>query len=77
MISVALSMLFLPLLSASVTLFFLRKNGNLASLLSVSTSGGIVVLALSLIFSYNQETLAWDTTWFSMGGVGVALWLFN
>ena len=68
MISVALSMLFLPLLSASVTLFFLRKNGNLASLLSVSTSGGIVVLALSLIFSYNQETLAWDTTWFSMGG---------
>lgn len=68
MISVALSMLFLPLLSASVILFFLRKNGNLASLLSVSTSGGIVVLALSLIFSYNQETLAWDTTWFSMGG---------
>lgn len=68
MISVALSMLFLPLLSASVTLFFLRKNGNLASLLSVSTSGGILVLALSLIFSYNQETLAWDTTWFSMGG---------
>ena len=68
MISVALSMLFLPLLSASVTLFFLRKNGNLASLLSVSTSGGILVLALSLIFSDNQETLAWDTTWFSMGG---------
>ena len=68
MISVALSMLFLPLLSASVTLFFLRKNGNLASLLSVSTSGGILVLALFLIFSVNQETLAWDTTWFSMGG---------
>ena len=68
MISVALSMLFLPLLSASVTLFFLRKNGNLASLLSVSTSGGILVLALFLIFSDNQETLAWDTTWFSMGG---------
>jgi len=38
MISIALSMLFLPLLSAAVTLLFLRKNGNLASLLSVSTA---------------------------------------
>ena len=68
MISIALSMLFLPLLSAAVTLLFLRKNGNLASLLSVSTAGGILVLALGLIFSDNPTPLAWDTTWFAMGG---------
>jgi len=61
-------MLFLPLLSAAVTLLFLRKNGNLASLLSVSTAGGILVLALGLIFSDNPDALAWDTTWFAMGG---------
>ena len=68
MISIALSMLFLPLLSAAVTLLFLRKNGNLASLLSVSTAGGILVLALGLIFSDNPDALSWDTTWFAMGG---------
>ena len=68
MISIALIMLFLPLLSAAVTLLFLRKNGNLASLLSVSTAGGILVLALGLIFSDNPDALAWDTTWFAMGG---------
>ena len=68
MISIALSMLFLPLLSAAVTLLFLRKNGNLASLLSVSTAGGILVLALVLIFSDNPVPLAWDTSWFAMGG---------
>ena len=68
MISIALSMLFLPLLSAAVTLLLLRKNGNLASLLSVSTAGGILVLALVLIFSDNPTPLAWDTTWFAMGG---------
>ena len=68
MISIALSMLFLPLLSAAVTLLFLRKNGNLASLLSVSTAGGILALALVLIFSDNSIPLDWDTTWFVMGG---------
>ena len=68
MISIALSVLFLPLLSAAVTLFFLRKNGNLASLLSVFTAGGILVLALGLIFSFDEEVMAWDATWFSMGG---------
>jgi len=68
MVNFALSLLFLPLLSAAVTLIFLRKNGNLASLLSVSTAGGILVLALGLIFSGNEEPLIWDTTWFAMGG---------
>jgi len=68
MISLALSMLFLPLLSALVTLLFLRKNGNLASLLSVCTSAGILILALSLIFGFEEDVQTWDTTWFAMGG---------
>ena len=37
-------------------------------MLSVSTAGGILVLALGLIFSDNPDALAWDTTWFAMGG---------
>ncbi len=68
MISLALSMLFLPLLSAMITLFFLRKSGNIASLLSVCTAGGILVLALGLIFNFDEDVMAWDATWFSMGG---------
>lgn len=68
MVSVALGMLFLPLLSAAVTLFFLRKKENLASLLSVFTSGGILLSALFLIFNGNHEKLVWDTSWFTMGG---------
>jgi NADH-quinone oxidoreductase subunit L len=68
MISFVLSMLFLPLLSAAVTLFFLRKNGNLASLLSVSTSGAILALAIMVIFGTGEDLLTWDTIWFSMGG---------
>ncbi len=68
MINYALSMLFLPLLSAMVTLFFLRKNGNLASLLSVFTAGGILVLALLVIFGNEEDVLAWDTSWFAMAG---------
>ena len=39
MIQVALSLLLLPLLSATVTLLFLRKHGNIAALLSVATAG--------------------------------------
>lgn len=68
MIGIALGMLFLPLLSSAVTLFFLRKNGNLASLLSVFTSAGILLAAIFLIFSGNGEKLVWDMRWFAMGG---------
>ena len=68
MIVLALSMLFLPLLSAVVTLFFLREKGNIASLLSVSTAGGILVLSLGLIFNFQDDVMSWDATWFSIGG---------
>ena len=40
---IAFSVLLLPLLSSFVTLIFLRKHGNIASLLSVATAGGILV----------------------------------
>ena len=65
---VALSVLLLPLLSAFVTLFFLRKQGNVASLLSVATAGGILVLSLYLIFAGQGETFAWEMTWLRMSG---------
>jgi NADH-quinone oxidoreductase subunit L len=65
---VALSVLLLPLLSAFVTLFFLRKQGNVASLLSVATAGGILVLSLYLIFAGEGETFVWEMTWLRMSG---------
>jgi NADH-quinone oxidoreductase subunit L len=68
MITISLCLLFLPLLSAAVTLFFLRKNGNVASLLSVFTSGGILLLSLLLIVNSEEAPISWDITWFDMGG---------
>ena len=52
---VVFSLLLLPLLSAFVTLFFLRNSGNIASLLSVSTSAGILVFSLFLIFTGDKR----------------------
>ena len=66
--TVALSVLLLPLLSACVTLFFLRKQGNVASLLSVATAGGILFLSLYLIFASEGETFVWEMTWLRMSG---------
>jgi NADH-quinone oxidoreductase subunit L len=61
--TVALSVLLLPLLSACVTLLFLRKRGNVAALLSVATAGGILAFSLYLIFAGEGETFAWEMTW--------------
>jgi NADH-quinone oxidoreductase subunit L len=66
--TVAFSILLLPLLSAFTTLIFLRKSGNIASLLSVATSGGILVFALYLIFNDSGEVYSWQATWMKMSG---------
>ncbi len=66
--TVAFSILLLPLLSAFTTLVFLRKSGNIASLLSVATSGGILVFALYLIFNDAGEVYSWQATWMKMSG---------
>ena len=66
--TVAFSILLLPLLSALITLLFLRKSGNIAALLSVATSGGILVFALYLIFNGESEVFEWQTTWMKMSG---------
>ncbi len=62
----AFSILLLPLLSSLVTLFFLRKHGNVAALLSVATAGGILVFASYLIFSNGGEDFAWDANWLTL-----------
>ncbi len=64
--SVLLSILLLPLLSALVTLLFLRKQGNVAALLSVATAGGILVFSLYLIFQTGNSTYAWETSWLKL-----------
>ena len=64
--TVALTVLLLPFLSALVTLLFLRKHGNIASLLSVATAGGILVLSLFLIFSESLPLKPY--TWISLAG---------
>jgi len=66
--TIAFSVLILPLLSAFVTLIFLRKRGNVAALLSVATAGGILVFSLYLIFAAGGETFAWEATWIRMSG---------
>ena len=63
---IAFCILLLPLLSALVTLLFMRRKGNVASLLSVATSGGILFFALILILGSGVEDFAWDTTWFKI-----------
>ena len=63
---VVFSLLLLPLLSAFVTLFFLRNSGNIASLLSVSTSAGILVFSLFLIFTGDKEVFSWQAVWMKM-----------
>tara|TARA_B100001093_G_scaffold165942_1_gene158494 strand:+ start:1683 stop:3515 length:1833 start_codon:yes stop_codon:yes gene_type:complete len=64
--SVAFSILLLPLLSSLVTLLFLRKRGNIASLLSVATAGGILVFSLYLIFAVGEGVFAWEMTWLQL-----------
>jgi len=64
--SVILSVLLLPLLSSLVTLLFLRKNGNVASLLSVATAGGILVFSLYIIFQTGDSVFAWEMTWLKL-----------
>ncbi|MDG1137905.1 MAG: NADH-quinone oxidoreductase subunit L [Opitutales bacterium] len=66
--SVILSVLLLPLLSSIVTLLFLRKNGNVASLLSVATAGGILVFSLYIIFQTGDTVFAWEMTWLKLAG---------
>ena len=65
-VTIAFSLLLLPLLSSLITLLFLRRLGNIASLLSVATSGGILVLSLFLIFQGASETFAWQGTWIKL-----------
>ena len=67
MIQVALSLLFLPFISAAVTLCFLRKHGNIAALLSVATAGGILAFSSFLIFGGEEGSIfTWSTTWFAL-----------
>lgn len=73
--TVAFSILLLPLLSALITLLFLRKSGNIASLLSVATSGGILVFALYLIFNGGKRGFYMADNLDENGGVGIELWL--
>jgi len=67
MINLALSLLFLPFVSALVILLFLRSKGNLASLVSVFTAAGILFLSLLLLFKTQDSPLVWDTAWFTLG----------
>ena len=61
------SLLLLPLISAFITLIFLRRKGDIAALLSVATAGGILVFASSLIFGLGEEEVfAWSARWFSL-----------
>jgi NADH-quinone oxidoreductase subunit L len=63
---IVFTLLLLPFLSALVTLVFFRNFGNIASLLSVATSGGILVLSLFLIFNGDGEIFSWQGSWMKL-----------
>jgi len=64
--TIVFTLLLLPFLSALVTLVFFRNSGNIASLLSVATSGGILVLSLFLIFNGEGEIFSWQGSWMKL-----------
>ena len=53
--SVILSVLLLPLISSLVTLLFLRKRGNVTTLLSVATAGGFGLFLYTRFFKLGME----------------------
>ena len=63
---IVFTLLLLPFLSALVTLVFFRNFGNISSLLSVATSGGILVLSLFLIFNGDGEIFSWQGSWMKL-----------
>jgi NADH-quinone oxidoreductase subunit L len=63
---IVFTLLLLPFLSALVTLVFFRNFGNIASLLSVASSGGILVLSLFLIFNGDGEIFSWQGSWMKL-----------
>lgn len=66
--------LLLPLVSALICGVFLRKNGALASKVSVLTAYLIAGLSLLLLINWNGvgsgETLHYQMNWFNLGGFG-------
>jgi len=67
----ALLVLLLPLASAAIIALFLRRQGALASYLSVGVCAGLAVAAFMLVFSNQRFTAAID--WMQLGGLTISL----
>lgn len=71
-----LVVLLLPLLSASVIAFFLRRFGRLASFVSVGSAAAIFVAALAALQSAGGENIHRTWTWLSFGEFKVSMGVF-
>ena len=67
----ALLVLLLPLASAAIIALFLRRQGALASFISVGACVGLAAAALTLVFSDNRFSFAAD--WLQLGGLTISL----
>jgi NADH-quinone oxidoreductase subunit L len=64
--------LLLPLVSAAVIALFLRRQGALASYISVAAAGGIVVVSSLLIFGGHRDFPA-SMEWLRLGNFAISL----
>ncbi len=71
MLNHALLVLLLPLITAAVIAFFLRKRGALASWLSVAAAGAIAGLSVILLLHGERFSASWE--WLRFGDFAVSL----
>jgi NADH-quinone oxidoreductase subunit L len=67
----ALLVLLLPLASAALIALFLRRQGALASFISVGACAGLAVAALMLVFG--DQRFSSSTDWLQLGGLTISL----
>jgi NADH-quinone oxidoreductase subunit L len=71
MLSHAILVLLLPLASAALIAFFLRKRGAIASYLSTATAGGIAAISIILLLHGERFEQSWE--WLRFGDFAISL----
>ncbi|RXK55065.1 NADH-quinone oxidoreductase subunit L [Oleiharenicola lentus] len=71
MLSHAILVLLLPLASAALIAFFLRKRGALASYLSTATAGAIAAISIILLLHGERFEQSWE--WLRFGDFAISL----
>ena len=70
-VQLALTLLFLPLVSAAITAFFFRRNPLVGKILSIGTAAALVGIGSILIFATDDFTQ--DAEWLVIGPLTIHL----